>query len=587
MEFAEQLKSQIDIVAVIREYVNLKKAGTRYVGLCPFHQEKTPSFSVHPAHQFYKCFGCGAGGDLIKFVMEIEGLTFWEAVTQLAGRHGIPLPERPRYADDESRRRAAVHEMHELAQQNFRQSLDSAAGSAARDYLSQRGVSPQSAIEFGLGLAERSGQTLVRAFQQRGFTEAQMEASGLVLQRQEGSGWFDRFRGRLMFPIHNETGKIIAFAGRALAAGDEPKYMNSPETVIYRKSFVLYNLHRARREVRKNGRAILVEGYMDVIGLHQAGVFEAVASCGTALTAEQIRTLRRHSDRIVVNYDPDAAGAGAAERSIELLLEEGMHVRVLELPGGLDPDEFVRNHGAEAYRRLLEDAPGCFHWLADRVRRRFGMSSAEGRVQGFQQVLLPVIRKLPNKLERAAVVEEVAQYLRVDPVLVRQEFRRLEAARGPQAPPPPGSDVQPKEKVLVNVLLNNPAARREVIPRLIGLNSVQRFRTWPLLRVMLQLESSGAPWGYGDVEARLEEGDKILLAAVAFADAVDDEQQNSLKQALAFLPTLARQDREEQLAEIKSRIVEAERAGDLPRARQLMEELGRVAGEPARGVGPC
>jgi DNA primase len=331
MDFVEQLKSSIDIVKGVGEYVRLKKsgAGPRWVGLCPFHTEKTPSFSVHQSHQFYKCFGCGAGGDVIKFVMEIERISFVEALKLLAERNGIAMPKRAEYADEETKLRATLFEMHEIAARAFRANLQGPAGSAARDYLARRGVAASVVEEFGLGYSDRGGQDLVRRFEREGFSQ-QMEASGLVLKRQDAPGYFDRFRGRLMFPIHSESGKIIAFAGRALAAGDEPKYLNSAETAIYRKNQVLYNLHRAREAVRKSGFGILVEGYMDVIGLHAAGVREAVASCGTALTAGQVRTLKRYSENLVVNFDPDAAGSNAAERSIQLLLEEGMRVRVLE-----------------------------------------------------------------------------------------------------------------------------------------------------------------------------------------------------------------------------------------------------------------
>ena len=273
------------IVSVIGEYVRLRRQGTsgRYTGLCPFHREKTPSFHVDGSKQAFYCFGCQKGGDVFNFVMEIEALTFFEALRWLAERHGIPMPRRAGYSDEETRRKSWLYQMHEMAQEVFRKTLDSSAGAEARAYLERRGVSQAVAEEFGLGLSDRSGQTLVRRFEQEGVPPEAMEASGLVLKRQDGSGYYDRFRGRLMFPIHSESGKIIAFGGRALAPEDEPKYLNSPETPLYRKSYVLYNLNRAKAEIRKQDRAILVEGYMDVIGVYAAGVKEVVASCGTAL----------------------------------------------------------------------------------------------------------------------------------------------------------------------------------------------------------------------------------------------------------------------------------------------------------------
>ncbi|MGH9657354.1 MAG: DNA primase, partial [Bryobacteraceae bacterium] len=349
-----------------------------YTGLCPFHNEKTPSFRVHSNHQFFKCFGCGIGGDVFKFVMEIERLSFYEALKALAEKQGLEMPRRSEYADAETKVRAAVYRATELAEAAFRASLGSEAGAEARAYLERRGVSAESIERFGLGYAERGGQTLARLLDREGLTGEQKEQSGLLLRRQDGS-FYDRFRHRLMFPIHNESGKTIGFGGRALGENDEPKYLNSPETPIYRKSFVIYNLHRAKDGIRKADRTVLVEGYMDAIGVFAAGVGEVVASCGTALTTPQVQSLKRHSGRLVVNFDPDTAGSNATEKSIQMLLAEGMSVRVLELDGGLDPDEYVRQRGAEAYREKLDQAKGYFYWLADRARSKFDMRTAEGR----------------------------------------------------------------------------------------------------------------------------------------------------------------------------------------------------------------
>lgn len=580
MEFVERLKSSVDIVAVVAEYVpRLQKRGPRYVGLCPFHSEKTPSFSVHATHQFYKCFGCGAGGDVIKFVMEIENLTFYEALKHLAERHGIPMPRQERFSDAESRLRGALYEMHELAARIFRSALESAAGRSAREYLERRGVGPDIAEEFGLGYADPSGQTLARRLEREGFGAAEMEAGGLVIRRQEG-GWLDRFRGRLMFPIHNESGKLIAFAGRALAEGDEPKYLNSPETKIYRKSLVLYNLHRAKKQIRNSDFSILVEGYMDVIGLHAGGVREAVASCGTALTAEQVRMLRRHSEKMVVNFDADAAGASAAERSIQMLLQEGMRVRVLELEEGLDPDDYIRKFGAERYRERLGQAPGYFHWLADRARARFEMRTAEGRMEGLK-FLLPAILRIPDKLERAAVAGEIAGYLGVEAGLVLEQFRRAAAERRPAPIQTAAEPLAPLEKVLVRALLADAEARRQVLGRLLAMKATEGLRTRRLLEAMGQLEQSGAAWDYTALEGRLGEPEKSLLASIAFADQIEQEG-DALRQALACLESLESKEQAARLAELRARVKAAEREGRLQEALAWAEELSRAEKTQAR-----
>jgi len=571
MDFIEQLKSSADIVRVVGEYVRLRKTGVRWVGLCPFHSEKTPSFGVHETYQIFKCFGCGASGDVIKFVQEIEGLTFWEAVKLLAERHGIPLPRRADFSDEQTRLRAGIYEMHEVAFQHFRLLLDSAAGADARAYLARRGVSPKLAEEFGLGYADRGGQSLIRRLQQGGFQADLLENSGLVAARNDGSGFFDRFRGRLMFPIHNESGKVIAFAGRALAEQDEPKYLNSPETEIYRKSYVLYNLHRARKSARDGGFSILVEGYMDVIGLHGAGVPNAIASCGTALTAQQVRSLKRHADGVVVNFDPDAAGSNAAERSVNLLLEEGMRIRVLELEGGLDPDEYVKQRGAEAYASALRNAPRYFEWLADRARRKFDMRAAEGRVAGFQ-FLLPAIRRIPSRIERAAIATDVAAYLGVDSSLVLAEFRSLAAAQTGAPRKPSAPVVPPDEKILLRCLLGSEDARRQVLPHIASLAPSLKLRT---VRILDAVAAAGEPFRFAALEGRLHEEDRELLSTLVFAEDMK-EQEFSAQQALACLQRMRAAARESDAADLKARIKTAEREGDLQRAIALAAELARL-----------
>ena len=576
MEFVEQLKSALDIVAVIGQYVRLKRvgAGPRHMGRCPFHTEKTPSFSVHGGHQFYKCFGCGVGGDVIKFVMEVERLSFYEALQLLADRHGIPMPKRADYSDPETKLRGAVYQMHELALRLYRTALESPPGAEARAYLQRRGLARKLIEEFGLGYSDPSGQALTRAFQREGFTEDQIEASGLLVKRPEGSGYYDRFRGRLMFPIQNESAKVIAFGGRALAAGDEPKYLNSPETPVYRKSWVLYNLHRARHQIRKQDRTVLVEGYMDAIGVWSAGVEEVVASCGTALTPQQVRMLRRHSDKVVVNFDPDVAGMSATERSIQLLLEESVRVRVLELEDGLDPDAYVKQRGPEEYRQRLERAPGYFYWLADRARARYDMRTAEGRLASLQ-FLLPAIQQVSDKLERATIANDLATYLGVETGLVLEHFRKAAAQRRESATPPPLPPLKPVERILLAALLASAEARQQVLPILRAMPGFEQLATRRILQALAAMSEAGPEFSFAELESRLEEGDKALLAAVAFADEAD-EGAKPLDQALACVQTLTNADHQARRAALRARVREAERNGDREAAMRWTEELTRL-----------
>jgi len=571
MDFKEQLKSSVDIVKVIQEYVRLRKSGvSRYTGLCPFHSEKTPSFSVSATHQFYKCFGCGASGDVLKFVMEFEHVSFPEALKLLAERNGIPMPKRAEYADADTRLRAAVFQIQELAQEAFREQLASPAGVEARRYLEKRGVSPEVSAQFGLGYAERSGRALLRILEKQGFTAEQLENSGLLGRRDDGS-FYDRFRNRLMFPIHSESGKTIGFGGRALDPADEAKYLNSAESPIYKKSAVLYNLHRAKDGIRRADRSVLVEGYMDAIGVFAAGVREVVAACGTALTAQQVQALRRHSDKIVVNFDPDAAGATAAERSINLLLDESMRVRIVELEDGLDPDEYCKERGADAYRGKLDKAQTYFYWLADRARAKFDLRTAEGRVAGFQ-FLLPAIQRLPDKIERVAVANDVAGYLGVDAGLVLENFRKSAMDRRDKKVAPVREPLRADERILLNLLVADAEARHELIPALERLPALEQFATRRIFQALFGLHAGGGTVTYEELHARLEEGDQELLASAVLKDETDGSAV-TLSLGEECLRSLQRSSLKTQVAALKARVKEAERSGNLQEALRLAEEL--------------
>ena len=579
MDFVDQLKSQVRIEDVVGEYVKLRKSGpSRYMGLCPFHNEKTPSFTVHVVHQFYKCFSCGAGGDVVKFVMEKEGLSFWEALKQLAERYGIPLPKRSQYSDEDSRQRGSAFEMHEMAQEAFRANLESAAGETARAYLARRGVTPETIAQFGLGYAERSGQALVRMFGKRNFPSAQMEQSGLVGKRDDGS-FYDRFRNRLMFPIHNESGKIIGFGGRALSADDTPKYLNSPETAIYKKSQVLYNLHRAKETIRKQDRVILVEGYMDAIGVTAAGVANVVASCGTSLTAPQVQAMKRHSARIAVNFDPDAPGANAAERSIGLLLEEGMQVRIVELDGGLDPDEYCRDRGAAAYQQRLDEAKGYFYWLADRARAKHDVRSSEG-VVAVLNALLPAVEKVTDPLQRSAIANDLASYIGVPQGMVLDSFRKTAASRQEKPMERPKIALRHDERLLLNAILADEDVGKEIVGQLQQSDAVAGFASRRVFQAALSLVSAGGRLSFENLHARLEEADQNLLA-----EAVLEGEPEVTPGAVAAAMESIRRSQERGLRDqIKARIREAERGGNWEEALRLAAEL-EGSDRAARGRG--
>jgi DNA primase len=584
LDFKAQVKASVDIVGLVGEYVRLKRVGSTqsYLGLCPFHTEKTPSFRVHSNHQFYKCFGCGQGGDVFKFVQEIERISFYEALKQLAERSGIPQPRRSEFTDADTRLRAAILQMHELAEQAFRACLKGPSGGEARSYLERRGVAAAEIEQFGLGYAERTGHFLTNLFQKHDFPADQMEQSGLVMRR-DGGGLFDRFRNRLMFPIHNESGKVIGFGGRALSENDQPKYMNSPETPIYRKTYVLYNLHRAKEGIRKEDRVVLVEGYMDAIGVYKSGVKEVVASCGTALTTQQVQAMKRHSGRIVVNFDPDAAGSNATEKSLQILLEEGMHVRILELEGGLDPDEYCKQRGAAVYGSALGAAKNYFYWLADRARSKYDMRTAEGRVAAFQ-FLLPAIQRLTDKIERSAVAGDVAGYLGVDKGLVLENFRKAATDRREKTLAAPVEPIRHDEKILLNLFLSSEEARDRLIPELRKLAAVEQFVTRRIFQALFALYDAQEPFGLAELDARLEEADRSRLASIALAGETKDEDF-SLQLGMACLEKIQSEAREAPVAALKASIKAAEREGKAADALRLCQELDQLLEKSRRAGG--
>src|SRR6267378_6706769 len=388
---AERVKQQADIVRVVGEYVRLKKTGKDFSGLCPFHQEKTPSFTVSPIKQIFYCFGCGKGGDIFNFVMEMERCDFPDALRLVAEKCGISIPKPKPSSPAErtqSSMRATLVEMHREAQTFFVKQLQGTAeGKASRAYLEDRSLDKDVIERFGIGYAPSGGDSLLRHLKGK-YAEKLLAESGLV-SRGEGGRLFDRFRRRITFPIANESGKIVAFGCRALG-DDQPKYLNSPETPIYSKSNVLYHLDRAKEPIRRQDFAILVEGYMDAIAVARAGIGNVVASCGTSLAEQQIKLLGRFTRRVIVNYDPDTAGQTATERSLSLLLEHDFEVRVLALPAvgnkKADPDFFIRERGKDEYLRLLKEAPPYVDYLIARARQ-MDLTTGEGKLRAVNFLL--------------------------------------------------------------------------------------------------------------------------------------------------------------------------------------------------------
>ena len=436
-DFAQTVKQQADIVKVIEGYIRLRKAGAQnYSGLCPFHKEKSPSFSVHAVRQFYHCFGCQASGDAFSFVGKIENVGFPEAVRIVAQKCGIPLPKREYSSPEEAagaRMRARLLELHETATAWFEEQLRGPEGAMAREYLAGRGLTPEGIKTFRVGYAPDSFNALRDRLSGMADNET-LRTSGLFSAKEQGDGSlgpiYDRFRKRVMFPIANESGRVIAFTARTLETGDKAgaKYINSPETPLYSKSLVLFNLDKARTAIRQYEFALLVEGQMDCISVYLRGIQNVIATSGTAFTEQQVALLRRHTSQVVVNFDPDAAGSNAAEKSIALLTEEGFTIKIVTLDGGLDPDRYIRERGVEAYTAALRGARRQSDYLIERARQMFPGASAEQKVKAMNY-LLPHIRRIPEKLTRDQFAADAAQKLGIDSAVLREELRQAALKR--------------------------------------------------------------------------------------------------------------------------------------------------------------
>jgi DNA primase len=540
---AEKVKQQADIVRVVGEYVRLKKTGKDFSGLCPFHQEKTPSFTVSPLKQIFYCFGCGKGGDVYNFVMDMEKCEFPEAVKLVAEKCGISIPrpkERSPGERKENQQRAVLVEMHREAQTFFVKQLQGTLeGKAARAYLEDRGLDKDAVTRFGIGYASSGGDELLRHLKSK-YNEKLLVESGLISREQQGGRLFDRFRRRITFPISNESGKIVAFGCRALG-DDQPKYLNSPETPIYSKSNVLYHLDRAKEGIRRQDFAILVEGYMDAIAVARAGISNVVASCGTSLGEQQIKLLGRFTRRVVVNYDPDAAGQSATERSLSLLLEQDFEVRVLVLPPvgdkKADPDLFIREKGADEYLKVLKEAPPYVDYLIARARQ-MDLATGEGKLRAVN-FLLPYVQKIPNRILRSEWATRIAQQLRLDEPVLRAALskaateRRSEVKTQPELVP---RAAKPVERRLIRMLAEAVGFRRDLAQQLQKDRLYEGLETERLFAALVMAALSGEPIQVAQISEVLEDRDKRLLFETLFEDHGPSTQREA-ESCLAVLRT--------------------------------------------------
>ena len=572
--FIDDLKAQTDIVTVIGDVTPLKKAGATYKGLCPFHQEKTPSFNVNRDKGFFKCFGCGAGGDVVKFVEMTQKIAFPEAVRMLANKIGMAIPESEGGSEDRAAasEREALVKLHETALEFFKTQLAAPGGARARRELETRQLTPETIARFGYGFAPAAGrETLTGLFASQKVPTALQVRSGLVMER-EGGRFVDRFRNRLMIPIGRDNGAIIAFGGRALEEGQVPKYLNSPETPIYTKGRTLYGLEVTKGAIRKHNYCVLVEGYFDLAQVWQSGVQPVVASCGTALTSAQARTLTRFTSKVVLNVDPDAAGQGAAARSSELLVAEGFQVNVALLPVGSDPDTFIRRAGAREYVERLKGSKPYLEFLLDRAAAKHDLTKDQSR-RTFLNEMLTVAATIPDAAARDQFADRLAHKARITEGVIRDEIRKAAAQRKTEAPAvavPTTVRVRHAETGLMWALAHRPV---EALGALAALEpgDLDGLVTAPVFEMAISLADLPADVLPGMLRERLSEGERSLFERAARLEA-------SPAPPPECVTALRRLRLEREKAAVQEAIADIDRTGgDASRLKTLWAEKTRLS----------
>jgi len=610
----QQVQEGNDLVEIVSGYVALKKSGQNYVGLCPFHGEKSPSFTVSPSRQLFHCFGCGAGGNLFTFLMKLEGLTFPEAVRSLSQRIGLTLSESSG-ATPEAKHKAKLRSLLQLAAQRFQEQLRTDARAArARAYLTERGVSDATIDAFGLGYALPGWDSLMAPLIRKGWTAQELMDAGLIIRRNDGSGYYDRFRDRVIFPIRDPQGQVAGFGARVLPESSEgkqdnqPKYLNSPETAFYSKGRILYGFDRARAAAARAGYLVVVEGYFDAIAPHQAGYAQVVATLGTALTASHLTILRRLVPKVVLLFDPDPAGVNATLRTVELFVEHDIDASVATLPSGDDPDSFLHRFGLPAFEERIAAAQPLLAFAVDRALACTPHSGIDGK-KAVIRSLAPTLRAVKSRLELDHYVRLLAQRLDVSEASLRADLSRALPSQGASpsstlmpgssrgairgatrgatgethrsttpanaagrpAEPSAGSAWLQEERVLLHLWFQHRISTAELAGR-IGPDDLSH----PNARALLRLIMDSAEWETEDsvaaVSARASTHE-ALAATVAELSLLELEYDSVSKALEECLYRLRRRRMEQRICQLEQERKEAERAGDQSRVRDLQAAI--------------
>ena len=580
--FIDDLKRQADIVRVVQDYVSLKKKGANWMACCPFHKEKTPSFSVSPAKEIFYCFGCHKGGSVFNFVMEMERVSFPEAIQLVAEKSGVPLPKLVDDSHFEARRQEAddVIQLNKWALEWWERLLEQGGSESriGRDYLSQREITDETRKTFRMGFAPDSWDALSSYLKQKGATQLQIERSGLVVKKDEG-GSYDRFRGRLIVPVMDIQGRPIAFGGRTLK-NEDAKYINSPETAAYVKGRNLFGLNLTRDEIRKQGFAILVEGFLDLIVPYQFGVCNLVASLGTALTPDQVKLLARFARKVVVNYDGDRAGVQAAKKAIETLLAEDLEVKVLVLPDDADPDEFIRKSGASEYQRRRGEAQPHIQFVIDQAVRDRKLSNPADKEAAIDEVL-PSIRAVRSRIQKREYFDIAMDSLRVADASLRRELWQFvrggdNAKLGLKRSLARKAEATPAEERLLGVLFANENLRHGVLP-ILRAEDYEDLATAAIFRALRELENEGKEIDFESLSQKTE-GDELsvrLLPMLLMSESLHASNEHYTPEECVHTFRLMKLNH--RIEQIRAELAMAEREGDSVRVSTLSSEQVELA----------
>jgi DNA primase len=581
-----RVRDSIDIVDFVSGYVSLKKTGKNHVGLCPFHAEKTPSFSVNTEKQIFHCFGCGVGGNVFKFIELHEGLTFPEAVRKLAARSGIQLPDddRSRIQDKQTgEEKKTLLRVVADAADYFRGEFEGEGGSAARSYLKKRGVSEQAAKDFALGYARPEWDGLLRFLKHKGHAPSVMEKAGLIIKRTDGDGFYDRFRGRIIFPIRDISDQVIAFGGRVMD-DSLPKYLNSPETPLYSKSNVLYCLDKAKEAARKYDHFIIVEGYLDALACHQYGVRNATATLGTALTEGHLRLMRRFTKNLKLIFDPDPAGVKAALRSFDLLAGSGMVAKVVSLPGGDDPDTYLKKNGYDAFSACLRRSVPLMDFVLGQVVKE-GAGAPIGEKVARAGEMMGFIAKLPSSIERNHYLKKTSEALDVAESDLRQELskaiKKTPAGRGTEQTASPVRQQHPKaEEILIHLLLKDETIAKSLLEEV----KPEDFSDPLYRRAAEKIFTILRERGVLDPGSLIDEGDEELNRLISHYSVLEMDYEDPQKHCRDCVDLLKQQNPEKKMKMLYKAIQEAETQGDSESITRLMEEQQKLSRRPGRRI---